>query len=103
MAEKLTLTRPEIFPSITTWSIIGIWLDFTIPAIKVTILSNTGERATWRLVPSEDLPTADIRQAISFINQGQFATLQGKSLQHWILEEINSRGFKTGSVSGTPD
>jgi hypothetical protein len=103
MAEILTLTTTQTFPSITTWSVENIYLDKVAPSIKVTLVSNTGERYVFRQVVDEETTAADILTGLSFINQGKFMVNQGKSLQKWLLDRISAAGIKVGSVTGTPD
>jgi hypothetical protein len=103
MAELLTLTSPQTFPSNTTWKVEDIYLSLIGPSIKITVVSNTGERFVWRQVPGPDLTAADILVGLSFINQGKFMVNQGKSLQKWLLDRMSAAGAKVGTVSGTPD
>lgn len=101
MAEILTLVAPETKPNITTWRISKIFFDVDTPSINIDLISNTGEIFVWRYVVSEGVTANDIRAGLSFINQGKFMAVQGKSLQKWILDKINSLNVKEGSVSGT--
>jgi hypothetical protein len=103
MAELLTLTTPDTKPTITTWRVKNLFFDVDTPSIKVDIASNTGESYTWRYVVSETVTVADIRTALSFINQGKFMVNQGKSLQKWILDRMSTMGVKVGTVSGAVD
>lgn len=105
MSETLVLTTPETGPSTTEWRVVTIGLDVTTPYIKVRLRSNTGQDFLWVLTPDESDPSIleDINQGLSYINQGKFATVQGKSLQRWLLEQIIARGVKLGTVSGAPD
>lgn len=101
MAEILTLATPIVPPSTTTWAVDDIYLSASAPAIKVTLVSNAGERFVYRYAPNETVTAAQVLAAISFINQGKFQTLQGKSLQRWLLDRISAEGVKVGTVSGT--
>lgn len=101
MAEVLTLATPEVSPSVTTWRVDDIFFSVSSPSIKVTLVSNTGERYVYRAVPSETVSAAQILTGLSFINQGKFMTQQGKSLQKWLLDRISAEGVKVGTVSGT--
>ena len=103
MAEQLDLTAPETFPSISTWSVVDIYMSKEAPSLKVTLASNTGARFVYRVVPSATVTAAKILNALSFINQGKFMTTQGKSLQRWLLDKISAEGVKIGTISGTPD
>lgn len=103
MAEKLTLAVPVTPPATVEWEVIDIFLSKEAPAIKVTLLSNTGERYVYRAIPSETVPASQILAGLSFINQGKFMVQQGKSLQKWLLDRISAEGVKVGSVSGVPD
>lgn len=104
MSETLTLTTVVTYPSLTTWSIVGIHLDKAALSIKIDVLSDTGNRQSFRFVDGENGVTkAQIVSALSSINQGKFATLQGKSLQKWLLEQMQDAGFGDGAISGSPD
>lgn len=104
MAQQLDLTTAETFPSITSWKVVDFDGNTKAPFLKVTFEANTGEQRVWRLVPSETVTAAEIRQGLSFINQGKFMTVQGKSLQRWLIEQAQSRGFLlAGTISGTAD
>jgi len=100
--EILTLTTPVTSLSTTTWAIEDIYISRATPAIKVTLVSNKGERFVYRSVPSDTVTAVQIRTGINYINQGKFMTLQSKTLERWILEKISSEGIKIGTVSGTP-
>ena len=103
MAESLTLSVAVTYPSLIAWTIANVYLDMIAPSIKLELVSNTGLRTTFRLVAGENVTVGQIRAALSFINQGKFAALRGKSLQKWLLEQIQEAGFAAGTVSGTPD
>jgi hypothetical protein len=103
MPELLTLTSPETKPTITTWRVRSLFFDADAPSIKVEIAANTGESFTWRFVEGPGITEADIRTALSFINQGKFMVNQGKSLQKWILDKMSTLGIKVGTVSGSVD
>jgi hypothetical protein len=101
MPEILTLTTPVAGPSTTTWKVEDIYLSRLAPAIKVTLVSNTGERFVFRQIPGPDITAAEILVGLSFINQGKFMVNQGKSLEKWLLDRISAAGVKVGTVSGT--
>jgi hypothetical protein len=102
MAEILTTTAPQTHPSEVTWSVVNIHLDKEAPAIKVTLLSNTGLRYNYRAVVSDTMTAAQILVGLSFINQGKFMTVQGKSLEKWALDKIASELAEfVGTVTGT--
>lgn len=104
MAEILTLTTPITPPSTTTYRVRSLFMDPDAPAIKTEFLSNLGETVVWRYVVSDTVTAAQIRVALSFINQGKFMSIQGKSLQRFLIDEAQSRGvLGAGSVSGTVD
>lgn len=103
MAEQLTLITPQTFPDLTTWKVIEIWIDQIAPSLKVTFESDTGARSIWRLIVSPSHSEAQIRAGLRYMNQGQFKTIQDKSLQRWLLEEWQADGGPAGTVSGTPD
>lgn len=111
MAEQLDLDIPETFIDIDNYKVVQLVLDQSVPFIKVTIESNTGMRLVWSLHPpvgqidggTVGTPIDEIIAGLSFINQGKFMTVQGKSLQRWLLEQLSSKGFKVGTVSGTPE
>ena len=103
MAEILTLTAAETKPPITTWRVVSLCIDTDGPSVKVEFASNTGERRVWRYLVGGSVTLANVNAAITFINQGRFATQQSKSLQKWLLEQAIVNGvFGTGTVSGTP-
>ncbi len=103
MAEILTLSASQTFPSVTMWKVEDIYLSVASPAMKVTLVSNTGERYVYRYTPSETVTEAQVLTGLSFINQGKFMTLQSKSLQKWLLDKISADGVKVGVVIGSAD
>ena len=103
MSEVLTLTTPQTYPSLTDYRVVHFQGNTEIPYIKITVVANTGEHRTFLLVPGEQFTLTEINSALSFINQGKFATLQGKSLQRWLLEQLIAKGLLAGTVSGSPD
>lgn len=98
--ERLTLTTPITGPSTTEWSIEDIYISKTAPAIKATLVSNTGERFVYRYIPSETVTAIQVTNAINYINQGKFKTIDGQNLQSWLLTQISAQGVKVGTVSG---
>lgn len=102
MPEQLNLTTPETFPSITSWRVIAFSADIKAPAIKIIFEANTGEQRIYRLVPNQDESNITmIRNGLSYINQGKFMTQQNKSLQRWLIEQAQSRGFlPSGIITG---
>lgn len=103
MPEILTLDSPETAPSITTWKIKTIYIDVDVPYIKVDFKSNTGKIDTWRLTPNETTPASEITAGLLFIDSGKFKTVQGKSLRKWLMEQAIAKGFKVGTITGTPE
>lgn len=105
MTEKLDLTIPSV-SSLDNWEVTSLHLNRDTPAIKVSVRSNTGVIKNLRYVPSPDDPAveAQIRIGLSFINQGKFMTIQGKSLQKWLLEKLRDDGhLNAGVVTGSPE
>lgn len=102
MAEILTLTTPETFPSNATWRVLDVSINVDAPSIKVTLRSDSGRDDVWRYVVSDTVTSTQVRNAIIFINNGNFKTL-GKTLQKWLLEQIAILDNKAGTVTGTPD
>ena len=101
MAEILTLTTPITLPSTTTYRVRSFFIDPDAPSIKTDFESNLGERVVWRYIVNETTTKAQVDAAISFINQGKFKTIQGKSLQKFLIQEAQSIGILgTGSISG---
>lgn len=94
MAEILTLTTPESFPSITTWRVVELTLDAKHGVIHAVLESNLNTTAVYR---EQDADTLDAIRALNTAN------LSIKSLQRRLLERIAARGVKVGTVSGTPD
>ena len=103
MAETLTLATPETFPSVTTWKVETFTGDSSVPHITVVFLSNTNQRRVWRLAVDAGAPLNTIQAGLSYINQGKFQTVQGKSLQKWLLEQWQANGGPAGTITGTPD
>lgn len=103
MAELLTLAAPDTRFTITTWRLKTLRLDVEAPSIVVELVANTSESFTWRYVVSPTVTEADIRTALSVINQGKFMVNQGKSLQKYLLERMSALGVKVGTVSGSVD
>lgn len=104
MAEVLTQTIPTTFEAITTWKVAQFYVDPKSPSVKVEFESNTGTRIPWRYVVSSGVTEAQVKAAISSINQGKFMAVQGKSLEKWLIQQAQAAGIlPAGSVSGTVD
>lgn len=91
---EITLNIPETKESITKWKIKDIYFSFASPAIKVTLVSNTGEDFVWRLIPNDIITANQILDELSLINEGKFDTLQ-----KYLLDKITFDGTKIGTVS----
>ncbi len=94
MSEVLTLTAAEIFPSITTYQAVELNLDLEHGIIQARLKNNLGE-SIWYW--EQD---ADTTGAILALNK---ANLSIKSLNTRLLERISAKGFKVGTVSGSPE
>jgi len=102
--EVLTLATPVTYPSTTTWRIKRFDCDIDAPYIKVILVSNKNEFYTYQKLANDAASASQINNALSFINQGKFMTLQGKSLQKWLFERIQADDPNfAGTISGTPD
>lgn len=102
MAESLTLDTAETKPGITSWRVRHFFIDRDGPSVKIEFAANTGETRIWRYVVDATTTETQVRNAISFINQGKFMTVDGKSLQKWLIHKAQGRGILgTGTVSGT--
>lgn len=99
MAEQISLTTSETEPSSTSYSISNIYFDIEASSIKVTIKSNTGKTYLWRLTPDTPELKTEILNGLAYINQGKFKTVQNKTLNTWILEQIVAKGAKIGTVT----
>jgi hypothetical protein len=91
MADELTLTTPDAAVPITGWKITAVAIDVETASIQLSLKANTGARSTW----SSPLSPA----ALTFLNEGRFATQQGKTLQRWLLEQMVASGAKVGAVT----
>jgi hypothetical protein len=99
--DKLLLTAPETAPSVTDYSVEDIYISVVSPAIKVTFVSNTGDkRAVYRYVPSDTVTAAQVLTAINYINQGRFKTIDNLTLQAWLITKACQQGFKGCTVGG---
>lgn len=98
--EKLTLATPVSAPTVTEYTIVDIYISKVAPSIKVTLLSNTGEEFVYRYVPSGTVTATQVLNAITYINQGRFKTVDNQTLQAWLLAQISAQGVKVGTVSG---
>jgi len=104
MPEKLVLTVAEPGPSLVEWSVQDFYANPKTPAVKVTYVSNTGTVKVWRYIVSETVTVAQVKAAISFINQGKFMVNQTKSLEKWLIEQGIAAGvLAAGAVTGTVD
>lgn len=104
MPEQLDLATPEAAPPVTDWRIEEVRFDRATPSIITIFRANTGEERAWRLVPGPGGVTeSQINNALSFINQGKFKTVQNKSLDRWLFEQWQANGGPEGTISGTPD
>ena len=96
--ETLTLATPETLAIATTYQVVGLFVDSKAPNIEVTLESETGARFVWRYVVTEAITADEIRNAIRFINRGDFRA-QGKTLNQWVLEQLVERKIKPGIVT----
>ena len=103
MPEKFTLTTPAPGPTEIDFEITGIYLGVESPAIKVDIRYNTGKTDVFRYVPSPDVTLAQVKTALTFINDGKFKTVQNKSLYKWLLEQVALQLNEQGTVTGVPE
>ena len=94
MPEQIILTAPETFPSITEWSVAELTIDAEFGVIVAKLKSNLGTYAVYR---EQD---TDTMAAIRALNT---ANLSVKSLQRRVLERVHARGFKVGTLTGSPD
>jgi len=102
MAEILTLAVPVVPPSTTTYRVRTFFMDPDAPSIKTEYESNAGERIVWRYVVDELTTLAQVQAALSYINKGRFKTIDGVSLQKFLIREAQSRGILgAGDISGT--
>lgn len=104
MPQKLVLTATEPGPALSEWRVQEFYVNSKTPAIKVAFVANTGAVVHWRAIVSETITAAQVRAACSFINQGKFMVIQGKSLEQWLIEQAQAAGvLAAGVVSGTVD
>lgn len=104
MAEILTLTAPIVPPSTTTYRVRLFFMDPNTPSIKTEFETNLGERIVWRYTVEDGTTLAQVNAALSYINKGRFKTINGVSLQKFLIQEAQSRGILgPGNVTGTED
>lgn len=94
MAEKLTLSIPEIKPSITDYQIALLELSWKDKVIRITLTGTNGEHKTFEY---REIQAANLMITLNKAN------LSVKSLHRRILEKLVSDGFLIGTVIGLPD
>lgn len=96
MAETLTLTTPITIQTVS-FTIKDVFISKVMPAIKVTVVSNLGQEDVFRYVESETVSKAEILNAINYIGQGKFKTIDGLNLNDWLIDQMIAKGFKIGT------
>lgn len=94
MAEILTLTAPVVPPSVTTYRVTGLSLNFGGEKITIELTGTNGEKWQHSIVGST---------AVTLMVALNKANLSTKSLQRRILERLVVDGVLSGSISGSPD
>ena len=95
--EQLDLTTPETFAapsSITSWLIDELHLYKAEAKVIIALLGSNGEKRTYTFTGS--LATT----YITALNKRNATTA---SNEKWTLNQLVTKGYLTGTVSGTPD
>lgn len=93
-AEQFDLAAPVTPPSITSWRVDELHLQWTARVIEVVLVGPNGERKT-HLYTGQT--AANLMVALNKAN------LSTSSLQKRVLERLATDGVISGTVSGTPD
>lgn len=94
MAEILTLTAPIVPPSITTWRVTFLGLDWDAATISIRLRGPNGEVKTCGYQGSA---------ATSMMVALNKANLSSNSLHKRVLTQLVSDGEIAGTISGSPD
>ena len=95
--EQLDLTTPETFAaptSITSWKIDGLTLMRSEAKVIIHLVGSTGEKRTY---------TFSGALATTYINALNTRNASTISNEKWTLNQLVTRGYLAGTVSGTPD
>ena len=95
--EQLDLTAPESFvapPSITSWKIDELQVSRSSAKVIIGLLGSNGEKRTYNF--SGALATT----YINALNTRNASTI---SNEKWTLNQLVTRGYLAGTVSGTPN
>jgi hypothetical protein len=91
--EQLDLTAPVQPPSVTTYTIDSLNLNWSVASIDVVLKDNIGNTLTFNY----NGPTA-----VTLMLALNTANLSIKSLYRRVLEKLVADGKISGTVSGTP-
>jgi len=94
MAELLTLTTPVTTPSITTWRVVSLLLDWDAATIAIGLRGSGAERL------SHAYTGPNATTMMIALNK---ANLTSNSLHKRILTQLNADGILAGTISGSPD
>lgn len=94
MAEQIDLTTPIAIPSITSYQITKLILDWEGAGIVISLKSNTGQHLECGYNGEE--ATA----LMLAMNKMNFTVT---SIQKKVLQRLVTDGKLTGTISGTPD
>lgn len=92
--ELITLTTPVTTPSITTWRVSSLLLDWDAAVIAITLRGSGGERL------SHTYTGANATAQMTALNK---VNLTSNSLHKRIIQRLIDDGMLSGTISGSPD
>lgn len=92
MAEILTLTSPP--PALTTYAVVELYFNWDTASIQIGLRGTNGERQTFSY---SGVPATALMVALNKAN------LSIKSLHRRVIEQLQTDGKLTGTISGSPD
>jgi hypothetical protein len=95
MAESLSLTVPVVPPTVSTYRVTSLTLNFGGQKISMELTGTNGEI----LIPPPIVGSTAVTLMVA-LNK---ANLSVKSLQRRILERLVADGVLAGTINGSPD
>lgn len=92
--EIITLATPVTTPSITTWRVSSLLLDWDAAVIAISLRGSGGERLSHTYAGA---------QATSLMTALNKANLTSNSLHKRVIQRLIDDGMLAGTISGSPD
>lgn len=92
--EIITLTTPVTTPSITTWRVSSLLLDWDAALIAISLRGSGGERL------NHAYTGANATSQMTALNKANLST---NSLHKRVIQKLIDDGMLAGTISGSPD